>query len=1383
MEVRPTFSGARKFYSRAAETGTLGSSPTDPVTCPITFVRTIWHHFPLTLLILQLAWSSFVQVLTEWLPTSPTSPSRSPGIAVPTSAIFTAGFSLFILLAFFIREATTRQRDAVESLHTISHSLRHIMRKLRLGYPRGTWHSGDHDRIFGHLAAYPIALKMSLRHERHPDQLAPLLHPSDVRDILAAPSMHLHCAKIVRAYFACAEDDSPYNFPPIAASSTPAGMGTRLHIITLIDTVDRASASLTRIETLLPAAGYVSHLRAFVYIWAFILPSALVADSEWLTPLWATLITYPIAALFNVSYKLSRPLDRASMAVPLTHLCAQISVDVLTDAEKGALSYSELVHELPDFTASEWLSAPLPSSARGYAPYSLPSHSSLRMIRTIALPLAAFLFWSAAVVFMTWGLSQQRDPPRDDGDRWWSAQVPIPVSASSNISAAVFLLLSFWTTDAYARYTRSVRIWTDVVRPNIELVANVFSQLTPASFWHAHDHERAFAHLAALPTTMRLHLRNSRDLSSLQSLLSPSDVGAFENDPRPFPIRCMDVLLAYIDSADAADKSVLAPDTQAPYQTTAYTLQVALWEADRSLWECVAIRSTPIAPPVTLHLQLFAALWLLLLPMTIVQTDGFVSFVYLVPIAFSTMTLIRVGVRLADPFGCANEDLPLHVFCEEIRDSIHRIFLDTRKGTRGRIHTGESYNRSLFEPRRAKECMGDLSHNNRSMHRIWHRLPRFSIARWRRFLGMGQNSPLVSSDLPSVHTEKYTPTLANTIGRYVSRFPTISFRAYVAVTLWSVLSVVVSWLLSELWEGQDRGECRKWCSPIDVQGYVLSNVGFALFLILSFRTADSVERFDEGARTLYDLQEQLRGLAVDFTLTFPTGFFHPGDKERVVAHIVQIPLVLREMLLTNSNGRGAVSKGLLTDSDRMRLEESSSPIEHLLESIQSYVLLQDSRIRDGWDELGEFRAPPGLTAPLIGRIFRIRQIVARTTTIKRFPVVASYRLHETIFTLIWLAMLPLSMTRDTGFFAVLWSTLISYGVLALRDVAAQLSDPFGCDVHDLPLTDLCTDAVQLVLEGVFSSGWDTDRVSIERSALDEVKTVVGAGLSDHEVVVTFALPQVYMDGALDEGWRSFDTRSRLRPQRTVFTHVLFSTPWREVTLTFIWSAIASTISAWTRSSGGNDADDWWRSTIAITTDVIDGASFGAFTLLGLFTTAAFIRHQRAGALWEEDLRRNCHALAATAMAFYRDDAVHIGDKERIVGLIAAMPLLIKAELSNSRDVREVSALLNLEDLAFSSRSNSMVLHCCDRVRAYMIRLITAPDKLLNLDEAAPPRIRSGFIRTPLVNIESAFHEARFLKTFGVSPILKVLLRVLLGMWFILLPFILFQVSGELKSCD
>lgn len=43
-------------------------------------------------------------------------------------------------------------------------------------------------------------------------QLAPLLNPSNIKDILAVPSMLLHCANVVRAYFESAEDDSPYNF-------------------------------------------------------------------------------------------------------------------------------------------------------------------------------------------------------------------------------------------------------------------------------------------------------------------------------------------------------------------------------------------------------------------------------------------------------------------------------------------------------------------------------------------------------------------------------------------------------------------------------------------------------------------------------------------------------------------------------------------------------------------------------------------------------------------------------------------------------------------------------------------------------------------------------------------------------------------------------------------------------------------------------------------------------------------------------------------------------------------------------------------------------------------------------------------------------------------
>lgn len=1009
------------------------------------------------------------------------------------------------------------------------------------------------------------------------------------------------------------------------------------------------------------------------------------------------------------------------------------------------------------------------------------------------LALIAITMWAAFVVFLTWGLSRNREVFRENGDRWWSVQVPLSTTATGYANLGLFLILTFWTTDAYNRLWDALRLWQSRVRPRVDALAHAVCLLMHEGYWHERDHERVLSYLVALPVAMKLHLRGEgSDGRELADILGEEEMSKVLRDGRELPMRCTDVLMAYLDAADAAVREVLSEKTK-PFLVEAFTVQENLWEMDRALWESIALKEAPLAPAFTMHVRVFAALWLAMLTMTIVQHDGFLTFLYMLPITYSTVNLVTVGLRLNDPFGYDEEDVPLDRFCEEIRDSVHRIYLTTRGGSRAVVHTEEGYDRSLFAPK-AKELAAAMkkSSNDSSqeattdksigryslskIHSPWRKI----VTKWKALFNQSRQSDVVrSSELPYLGDHVRNLTLKSTLRNLVARFPTISFTSYLAVTVWSVVAVFASWGLSTLWDGEDRGDCREWCSPIDVQGSVLADIGFALFLILSFRAGDALSRYDEGAIALQNLALQMRGMALDFVQAFPTEFFHSGDKERVLAHIVQIPLCLRDMLLENGHGRSSASEGLLSNADRRRFADAASPIEHLVETIESYILVEDSTIRRGWDLDDDFRSLPPIIGPQLGRLVALRGTVARLATTKRFAVVPSYRRHERIFTFIWLTLLPLSMTADTGFYTLVWAPLISYGVLILEDISGQLVDPFGCDANDLPIRELCHIAANSALDAVHTAGWDTDKLCAPPAP--EIgkgqPSIAGARLHGREVEGRFMLPSLDIPDAESDDV-IFDGHALRRTQRSLFTHLVFSTPWFALLAVFLWALVASAISYATREEGDTSDSEWWRSTIAITSDVVNGASFGAFSLLGFLVSTAYARYERAGGLWEGRLRSACHALAANVQIYYRDGSLHVDDKRRLVGLIAAIPLLFRAELRGSRDLREVGSLMTSTDLAQVSCADSMVLHCTAIIRAWLFRIVNFSDQLLH-SESSRPTTRTAFVRTPISAIEESLQEAKFLKNFHLSPVFKALTKTLLAIWFMLLPFILFELSGWL----
>lgn len=1344
-------------------------------------VRVLSATFPWLLLFLQLLWCTVLQILTYWLPTSVAegapedATSRIPIISLSSSVVMAASFSLFVLLSFAVREGTARYREAISALYSTTQSLRQLVRKVVLHFPPSNWHAADRSRIIAHLAAFIIAVGESVQDRRDTSVYESLVHPDDAADFVNATVPFARIAVTLRAYFNAAKD-----------TPTTLGSGCNFQVVALVDSAELSGRDALRLKRSRIAIGYSVHLRVFTYLWAVLLPVALVNDSGWWTLLFAPVATFPVAALLNIASALSKPFSSSSpLSVSVDSLCASFAADILSDASANPSFNSALSKENEIYAEDNWLDHPLPPDVRGIFPQERPIPSPWRAFKRSITTQAVFsllaaVLWTSFIVFLTWGLSRLRflrggTPFRQDGDRWWSTQVPLTSQTTGFLTVAFFLLLTFWATDGAARFAAALDIWQARLATNIDAFAHMASQMTPAGFWHKGDHRRLLSHVAVLPYTIKSYLRGSRDISSFRGLLSESDVQQFLDDDRPFPFHCLDVIYAYIDSADDEFR-----DVKKPFFATTFAMQNTLLEADSAMWESAAMKHARIPSAFTYNLILFAAVWNMLLPMTIVQTDGFLTFLYMIPIAYSTINIIQVGLDLSNPFDCDEEDVPLEEFCNDMRNSVHRIYQSTRGGTIATIHTDEDYSRETFSPilDRMEPPVDDIGFGlarpldlkKKTAKRQLFEL--FSVLRQNisHALGTSKGNPILDQMLPTVRERVYEPTLLGLLTKKLALIPTISLKFYFGVTAWAVASVYLSWGFSRLWEGQDRGDCSSWCSPVDVQSNVLANIGFALFMILSFRTANSVSRYEDGARHLFALRQELRGLAMDFLFSFPTGFFHRGDKERIVAHITQIPLCVRDMLHCGSARRTPSREGLLSERDFQRFRDSINPFEHLVESLEDYILAQDSTVRAGWD-LSEFRAPPGVAGPILGRLLAIRQTVSRASTIKRFPLVESYRKHEGMFAALWLFMLPLSMVSETGYFTIIWAPLISYGVLVLRDIAAQLVDPFGHDPDDLPVQALCLEATNGVLDAVKTAGWDTDKLCESTATSHKcAPCAIGSVLRNTQVNARLTLAK--LDG---ETVRGFDAQFVHRARHTLFTHLIESSPWRLLGLGFVWAVATSTFTAVMRTSRLNN--EWWQETTLITTDVINGVSFGAFTLLSFFSAVAAARYRAAAALWVQRIRPACHSLASNLLRFYRDGAVHTDDIHRMIGIVAAIPLVIKAEVRGSRDVRDFAGLLSAEDMSGVVCGENMCNHLFDVVRAYYLRIALIPDKLKVMDISTPPRLRTAFIRFPLIDIENALVEARFLTGFDVSPAFKTLLKTLLFIWFAILPFLLFEVAG------
>lgn len=864
--------------------------------------------------------------------------------------------------------------------------------------------------------------------------------------------------------------------------------------------------------------------------------------------------------LFIIANALNDPYGYDIQDIKLNRLSSETALAVLDFYSTWRMNMSELIK--PNAETPCWLEdPPEPVSAPDAG---VPAwKSTLRRIFKIPslqrrssfliLAVLGYTAWIAFVVFLTFGLSKVRDAPEGIVSRWWYLYIPIDSSTTSFVGLGIFLLLGFWINDAYGRFGRGLQLWQHSIRRRLESASFYIAMTAKPGLWHERDRERILSFFAAIPYVVKQHLRQSRDISELEGILSPEDLSALGSAPN-LPMFCFNVLYAYINSADSVDKNTLRKQSN-PFRTAIFGVHYGLWEVERAVEECESLLKFPISKFFTIHLTVFTMYWLAVLPLSLVLHDGFLSFLFMIPIGYSIIKLVALGNELADPFGTDPNDIPLETLCNELKEKMKFVYDISRPGPVGLVHESD-YKREDFvpSPRLGKISPGELS----------------------------KPAPKPNS----------CDNISSFVKEIIEKAPIVDWKAQIVVTLWAIAATFISYGFSFTWDKSKRDLCRGWCSPIDVKGDVLVNTGFALFLILGFRASDGISRYETGADLIFDLSALLRSITMEMLLYAQGNGWHPGDRERILAHIVQIPIEFCDSMLGIKRS-AEEKKGLISDEDREEMERSSDPVSYLVRVVEAYVLTMDTTDTEHAKFHPNVKAPGPVTARLFAKTRGVRDIIGGAQGIKRFPVVTSYTRHQWVFTVLWLAMLPLAMAPATGFFTILWAPLISYGVLSLENIAKQLADPFGTDAMDLPLEQMCNEAANDVLEAIHSTDWDcTYHVKPSPRSSD---ARIGTLLVGDKVVNQYDLPRFddSEDSKLEEEVLTlrYSVPERKKETPTFATHFFRSIPWWPICFATAWSAVAVIISYILKEDAGEVR--WWQSRIVVSSSVISNISIAS----------------------------------------------------------------------------------------------------------------------------------------------------------------------------------------------
>lgn len=221
--------------------------------------------------------------------------------------------------------------------------------------------------------------------------------------------------------------------------------------------------------------------------------------------------------------------------------------------------------------------------------------------------------------------------------------------------------------------------------------------------------------------------------------------------------------------------------------------------------------------------------------------------------------------------------------------------------------------------------------------------------------------------------------------------------------------------------------------------------GAALTLVIGFRTNAAYARWWE-ARTLWgSLINSSRSIArITVSLTRTMDEEAENLRRYVVMHMITYAHVLRCQLRGQDPSH---------DVERLvGLEE----IPHVLERRnRPNALLEDVSTAYG-EALDAGRINPMQQRMVESALTDIANAQGGMERIKNTPLPSGFRAFPNLFTRLFCLMIPFELVSNLGYATPIVSTLISSVFLGALRIGEDLTDPFQNDVHDVPLSAMCT---------------------------------------------------------------------------------------------------------------------------------------------------------------------------------------------------------------------------------------------------------------------------------------------------------------------------------------
>ncbi len=226
-------------------------------------------------------------------------------------------------------------------------------------------------------------------------------------------------------------------------------------------------------------------------------------------------------------------------------------------------------------------------------------------------------------------------------------------------------------------------------------------------------------------------------------------------------------------------------------------------------------------------------------------------------------------------------------------------------------------------------------------------------------------------------------------------------------------------------------------------------LGFAISMLLVFRTNTAYDRWWEGRKLWGALVNNSRNLSVKLNSFLP----HDDTKSRGF-FMKLIPLFAAEL-----------KSHLQAEKTRLALDEKIHPeipnfdtSKHIPNQVASLMMSRVNLLyRDG-------KLTGDQLILLNGELQSFLDICGACERIKNTPIPYSYSTFIKKFIFAYVVTLPLGFAYNLGHFTIPVTTFIFYVLASLELIAEEIEDPFGTDANDLPMQKIADNIKKNVAE-------------------------------------------------------------------------------------------------------------------------------------------------------------------------------------------------------------------------------------------------------------------------------------------------------------------------------